>query len=375
MNSILEKKILTLLFSVFIASIAAGINIIAFPAILIENNISSFFIGITSTIEIIAGVIISLFLSKIIHRIGTLKTATIIALVYSLVIYFIFFYKNFYIWIALDAICGGCWLSLFIIRQSWINIVIKENRSIIIALTSTIFCAGFIIGSFFIKEIGALNHKSLILSSTLITLSIIVLFYIRNSQPKEIDSQRLAFREIYIKSKIATISRFLLSLQVSAIIFFTIVIGKYINISTENSGFLISAFMASGFVDLYAGFLVKKFSRTNMIKIGFIGCLISMSCAMIFYESYKILIAIYFLYGCFSALIFIASLTIINESFDKEKLISANASFEGIGAIGSISGALLGGIFTELFSFYGFFLLIIITNILAIFSNKINYLK
>lgn len=375
MNSLFEKKILTLLFSIFIASIAAGINIIAFPAILIENNISSFFIGVTSTIEIIAGVIISLFLSKIIHRIGTLKTAIAIALVYSVVIYYIFFYQNIYVWIALDAICGACWLSLFIIRQSWINIVIKENRSIIIALTSTIFCAGFIIGSFFIKEIGALNHQSLILSSTLITFSIIVLFYIRNSQPREIYSQRLAFSEIYTKSKIATISRFLLSLQVSAIIFFTIVIGKYINISVENSGLLISAFMASGFVDLYAGFLVKKFNRINMIKIGFIGCLISMSSAMIFYESYKILLAIYFLYGCFSALIFIASLTIINESFDKEKLISANASFEGIGAIGSISGAFIGGIFIELFSFYGFFLLIIITNLLAIFYNKINYSK
>jgi len=121
--------------------------------------------------------------------------------------------------------------------------------------------------------------------------------------------------------------------------------------------------MTSGIFDLYAGFLVRKYNRYNMVKAGFVGCLTMIILATINYNSYNVLLVLYFLFGTSTASIFVATLTITNETFAKEKLVAANATFQSIGAFGSLFGAVLGGLFIQFFDFYGFFIAIILANI------------
>ena len=80
-----------LLFSIFIASISFGINIIAFPAILIKNDVSPFLVGIASAAEVLASIILSFFFSKIISRLTIVKAAMLFGLIYCISILSIFF--------------------------------------------------------------------------------------------------------------------------------------------------------------------------------------------------------------------------------------------------------------------------------------------
>jgi len=360
----MAKALFYLLLSILIASISFGINVIAFPAILIKNDVAPFLVGFASTAEVLSSIILSFFLSKIISRLAILKASIIFGAIYSLSILSIFFYQNYYFWLFFCIINGSCWFALFVVRQTWLNSLIQDkNRSIILALTTTIFCGGFIIGTFVVKHFGAHNYTSFLLSSSLIACSILILFFIKNSRPKNIDSQRIGFVEFFKHNPRIAVAKFLLDLQNYCLVTLTVIFGVKIGLTSENSVLLIDTFMASGMCDLYAGFLAKKYDRYKMMKAGFVGCLITMIIAIFAYHSYVALLILYFLFGTSTASIFIATLTITNETFSKEKLVAANATLQATGAVGSLLGGLLGGFFIQIFDFYGFFIAIILANI------------
>lgn len=352
------------LFSVLIASISLGINAIAFPAILVSNNVMPFLVGVANTAEIIAGALIAYFLSKIISRFTILRTTLIFGAIYSISILSIFFYKNFYLWLSFCIINGICFFSLFVIRQVWINnLANTNNRSIILALITTMFCLGFICGSFIIKHFGAQNYTCFIISAILVAISALIFIPIKSTKPSRIDSQRIGICEFFKHNPRIALAKLLIDLQVACVVTLTVIFGSKIDITPENSGLLIGAFMASGMCDLYAGFLVKKYSRYNMIKTGFICCLASIILIAIFHESYNLMLIFFFLFGVSTAFVFVAAITVTNESFPQEKLIAANATFQSIGALGSLIGSFAGAFFIQVFDFYGFFIALIFANL------------
>jgi len=353
-----------ILLSIFIASLSCGINVTAFCAILIENKISPLLIGTATAIEILAGVTISFILSKIIAQIKVLYSVIAFGTFYTLSIALIFFYQNFYLWLFFCILNGACYFGLLVIRNAWISgLTGSKNRGLILALTSTIFCGGFTFGSIIVKYLGALNYTSFLLSSGLIAASILVLILVRKTMPDKIDSHRISFHEFFRHNPRIALARFLLDFKNACLVALTIIFGVKIGFSIENSGLLIAALTASGFFDLYAGFLVKKYDRYKIIAVGFIGCLALFIIAIFVYKSFLALLAIYFLFGCGIALIFVATLTITNESFPSKKLVAANSTFQSIGSLGAVFGSVVGGLFMQFLGFYGFFITIILSEI------------
>ncbi len=352
------------LFSVFLASTSFGINSIAFPAVLVKNDIAPFMVGLASTTEVIAGVIIAIFLSRIIARFSIIKTTIFLGLLYTISILLIYFYQNFSLWLAFCIINGICFFALVVIRQVWINnLATTSNRSIILALITTTLCVGFICGSFVVKYFGALNYVCFALSSLSILVSAAIFLLIHKTKPREIDSQRIGIIEFFKHNPRIALAKLLIDLQMGCIVTLTVIFGNKIGISAENAGLLIGAFMASGMCDLYAGFMVQKYDRYKMIKTGFICCLISAVVMAIFSGSYNLLLLFFFLFGVSTAFVFVSSVTVTNESFSKEKLVAANATFQSLGSIGSLLGSFVGGVLIQIFDYWGFFISLIIANL------------
>lgn len=357
-----------MLFSVFVASMAVGINVVSFPAILLKNGVSSFFIGLSATNEIVFGVVAALLVGRLAKKLSASGAIVAISVIYASVIYSIFFYQNYLLWILMSGLTGACWVALYVVRQAWVNNIISdENRSVVLALTTTIFCSGFIGGSFIVNYFGALNHQSLMTSSALILLAALLTVLIRATQPKNVESEMITVRDFVKKLPNESLARFLLDLQAGTVICLGVVFGVRIGLTTENAGFLLAGFMASGLFDLYAGFLVKKLNRYRMISAGFLGNLAVVVLMLNFYDNYWVLWGCFFLFGSFCALIMIATLTIVNESYEETQLVAANGAFQAIGSVGSFFGCLLGGVALEFLDFYGFFVVICLANLIYIF--------
>ena len=298
-----------LLFSILIASISFGINIVAFSAVLLNHQVSPFLIGTANAIEVFSSIILSFFFSKIVSRLTILKAAIVFAAIYCASILSIFFYQNFYLWLFFCVLNGSSWFALFVIRQAWINhLVHDKNRSIILALTTTIFCGGFIGGSFVVKYFGALNYTSFLLSSSFIALSILILILIKDTRPKTIDSQRIGFYDFFKHNPRVALAKFLLDLQNFCLITLTVIFGVKIGLSAENAGLLITN---------------ETFSKQKLIaanstfhSIGAVGSLIGALCGGFF-------IQVFDFYGFFIAII-LANIFYLTFTFFYEKKLTKN---------------------------------------------------
>ena len=86
-----------------------------------------------------------------------------------------------------------------------------------------------------------------------------------------------------------------------------------------------------------------------MINIGFLGCIYAFIVIILGYQYYNLLVIFYFIFGLSVACIFVSVFKIANEDYPKEQLVAANSTFQFIGSVGSICGALIGGLFLSIF--------------------------
>lgn len=353
--SLFSHETILLFFSIFLFATAVGIDIVTFPSILSKHGFSPFKIGIASGFEVIAAITMSFFLGKIISKFGLFRSLFFSSTSYAIAIAIIFFCKNFYLWIAVAFLMGTCWFAYNVLRQAWLNIIINEQqRGIVAGIYSAMISAGLAIGPVIVKFLGAENYSSFLASSFLVLLSFTILTPLKKMPAPQITSQKIPLAEFFKTNSRCFLGRFFLDLQCFCMLAFTVIYGKKIGLSAEDAGLLITAYMTSGFLDIFIGILIKKFNPYKLINLSFIGSLVCILIICLFHESYKLLLLTYFWFGTFGAVIYIASITITNNDYPKEKLIGANSTLQRIASSGSLCGTLLGGISIQIFGEAGF---------------------
>jgi MFS family permease len=358
--NVFQKEVFLIFLSTFLFATSLGINVVAFPTILSEHGVSSAKIGIAATTDILAGILIAFFLSKIAAKFGLMRTLFFSSSLYAIATALIYFYQNFYLWLTFCFIMGSTWIAFVVTRQSWLNSLLhSKHRGIGLGIFSLSISAGIAFGPVIVSFLGANNYSSFLASAFLTLLSFQVISRIKTDVEAHIESDRLNLKEFFKNNPRCFLAKFFSDFQGYFLIIFTVIFGKKIGLTPEKSGLLLSAYMLSGFFDVYVGFLLKKYDPYKLINIGFLGCLTLMSIISIYHSSYPFLLISYFVFGLFVALIFVSSFTVVNEDYPKKKLVAANASFQLIGSTGALCSGLIGGYFINIFGSYGFTITII----------------
>jgi len=351
--------IIKLFISIFLFSAAFGMNVVIFPAKLLENGITSAQIGFASAFEVVGGVIMSLYLGRFIKKIGVTKSLFFSSATYALAIGLIFFCKIFYFWLALVLIMGSCWVINVIARQAWIHSIISdENRGIMSGIYSMILTIGLATGPLLVKYFGAEGYISFAISTSMIFASFLIIQNLNNHTSLKIESGKIPFRDFFKKNPRCFLGRFFFDFISFSVVGFSVVFGKKLGFSSEDAGLLITAFMASFIFDVITGILLKKYDAYKLIKIGFIGFLICVSIIGIYHESYKLLLVIFFIMGICAAFIYVSIMTAVNSDYGKEDLIAANSTMQVIGSSGSLLAGLINGFLITIFSAQGFIIAI-----------------
>lgn len=355
-----------------------GINFVTLPSVLSKNGIDAGRIGLAATCDILAGIFISFFLSKISAKLGVMRTLFTSSSLYAIALLLIYFYQNFYLWLGFCFIMGASWFSFVIIRQAWLNSLMTDlQRGIGLGVLSTTISAGFAFGPIAVNIFGSESYYSFIASAILALLAFTALLLIKIKAQIQVESQRIKFKDFFKDNPRCFLAKFFLDTQYCFLITFTVIFGKKIGLSAEKSGLLISSYMVSGLFDVYVGFLLKKYNPYKLINIGFLGGLTLFTAITIYHESYIFLLITYFILGLFAALIYVSSLTITNQSYHKERLVAANATLQSIGLIGALFSSIIGGYLINIFDYRGFTLNIILGCIcyltfLVIYEKKFN---
>lgn len=342
-------------------------NIVTFPTILNLHGVDPAHIGISFTLDIVGGIVMSIFLSRLVAKLGMMNSLRLAAFAYAGLILVIYFYKNFLLWISIVFLMGACWFIYVIVRQSWLNIILEnKQRGIGLGIFSMTTSAGVALGPIIVSFCGASNYLSFLISAALVILSFLCLIPLKSSIPPKIASRPIYLKDFFKKNPLCFLARFFLDFQSYLLLTFSVIFGVKIGLSYEAAGLLISAYMASAFCDVWVGFLLKKTKPFKLINIGFLGCLYCFLFIILYHESYFLLLVTYFLFGIFVACIYVSVFKVMNEDYHKEKLVAANATFQLIGAIGSICGSLAGGYLVNIFGTNGFPITISLSCILYI---------
>jgi len=349
------KELNILFLSVLLSAIVVGINLVTFPTILNLNGVDPALIGFAFTADVLGGILMSFFLSRISSNFGMMRTIEIAAFSYAAIIASIFFYKNYFLWLGLAFTMGTLWFAQIIIRQSWINILIdNKRRGIALGIFSMIISFGIAIGPLIVKLSGAQNYSSFLISSALAIASIVCLKFIKEKSQITLSSERISLKEFFHNNPRAFLARFFLDFQTYLLLTLSVIFGIKIGLSSEAAGLLITAYMASGFFDVWVGFALKKISPYQLINVGFLGCLWCFILIIFFHQYYSFLIISYFIFGLAMACIYVTVFKVINDNYSKERLVAANATFQLVGSSGSLFGSLFGGIMFNALGALGF---------------------
>lgn len=350
-----SKELNFLFLSILLFATAIGIDVVTFPTILSLNKVDPAHIGIASTFEVMGGIFTSIFLSRLVARIGIMNALRISAFCYAVSISLIYFYHNLLLWCGFIFFMGCCWFIYVITRQSWLNILLSnEQRGIATGIFSMVISVGLALGPVIVSITGASSYCSFLISAALVLLSYFCISFLKKSPQPKIASQKIPLKEFFKNNPHAFVTRFFLDFQTYLLLAFTVVFGTKIGLTYEAAGLLITSYVASGFFDLWVGFALKKINPYKMINIGFLGCIYSFITIILYSKSYTLLLVLYFTFGMSIACIYVSVFKITNEDYPKEKLIAANSTFQIIGSIGSLCGALIGGLLLDIFGPPGF---------------------
>ena len=147
-----------LFLSILLFAIAMGINLVTFPTILTLHGVDAARIGIAFTIDTFGGVLMSFFLSRLVSYFTMMRVLKFSSFGYAAIISLIYFYQNFYLWAALAFMMGSLWFMYVITRQSWMNILVKNNqRGVATGIFSMIISAGIALGPVIVRLTGAVE--------------------------------------------------------------------------------------------------------------------------------------------------------------------------------------------------------------------------
>lgn len=172
---VFSRELNLLFLSIFIFAIALGINAVSFPAILNKNGINAAYIGVAFMMDCLGGIVMSIFLSRIVSKMKMLTSMALASLSYSTIILAIYFYHNFYLWIVLAFAMGNFWFMYVITRQAWMNMLFSDaQRGVGLGIFSMLISAGLALGPVLVRFSGTENFLTFFVSAFLTAISFLL---------------------------------------------------------------------------------------------------------------------------------------------------------------------------------------------------------
>jgi len=157
MNKATQVYITILLGNILFCS-TLGTVIGSFPVILSKNGLGETFMGISSAVELIAGILISLCLKRISKKIPANLIIALAMLAYGTIILLAPHFINKYIWLAMMAFFGVCWFSYFALSFAILNQYISnEKRGFSNSCITLAISIGLTLGTLLASRIGTAN--------------------------------------------------------------------------------------------------------------------------------------------------------------------------------------------------------------------------
>ncbi|HSQ97909.1 MAG TPA: MFS transporter [Rickettsiales bacterium] len=366
-----SSKISLLILSVFSYFVVVGLSAVVLPLILKFNNVSDFFIGFSDNVKVIAGLGILIILPRIASKFGIVGTGVLSLAFFGLSILLLPLYCNYFIWLILMFLFGAGFIVFRTMEESLTNVIVNNKiRGKIMGYIATAMLAGLAIGPLLPKIFGVMNYINFIISFVLIFISAVCFLMLKQSQGYVKPTANFQLFRFIKEMPLVFFSKFIMEFIIQVVfVFLVIYVIETTNYSAENAGLFITYFSLSGLLNIFVGRFIDKFTNKNVLMV--FGVFVLFVCLALLPLTLKFNIIssyiLFFIFGLFgSGLVFLSSMYILNSSYQKKDLVSANSALTFSDAIAMISGSFFTGISMEIFGAKGFFVPILVLSVLYI---------
>jgi MFS family permease len=378
------NSILSLLLSFAILSIGHGLNnnLINIRGLL--ENYSEITIGLMNSFYFLGFIIGVKIASKYIDIVGPVRTfaalisiISTISLIHAMII-------NPIIWTILRLIYGICIAGAYVVIESWLNILSKqENRGRILSIYMIVNFSGLFLGQTLINKNLIEDFTLFAIVSILASISIVPLILSKVEQPKSQEYRSLKIKNLYQNSPLSIIGILINAISAAAFWSFGAIYILQSGFAVENAAFFFAITLIGALIFQWPiGYISDKFNRRiSIIICSFVTIITSISLLILINilesEFSYLLIFIALVFGGFSYPLYSLFISLANDFLDSGSFVKASSSLLIINGVGSIFGPILAAIFIFFFHEFGLFVLIIIINIsiILIAFNELKYGK
>lgn len=329
--------------------------------LILGTSLQGTLIGIRADLELFSvtttGIIMSSYFAgfaigtyscpSLITRVGHIRAYAAMATIASAVAIIFAMTTNPFIWVVLRIITGICLVGLYMIIESWLNVLAPDNSRgkffstyMLITLLATAF------GQYLLFLFPTAGFELFAITSILISLALVPITLSRIQQPEVILAPRLNIKFLYKKSPQGIFGTFMSGVIVGAFYGMMPVYASKMGLNKDDIAKLIAITIFGGAalqwpIGLFSDYYDR---RIILAIISFFASVIALITYLAGDEFIQLTYVLSFIFGGFIFSIYGLSIAHLNDRIKKEQILEATRGLMQIYGLGAITGPILAAI-------------------------------
>ena len=340
--------------------------------IMLANGLQGSLIGVRASIEgysaASAGIILTgyyagflsgaLLIPRRIKSVGHVRMFAALASIASISILLHSIHVSFFGWFLMRFISGMCFVGMYTVAESWINDLSENNnRGKALSIYMMVSMAGSAVGQLFLNIANPETASLFMLVSILISISLVPILIVVSKQPDFSVTEFLNIKQLYEASPLGVIAAMMTGLAHGTLWGIGTIYGLKSGLSIEQVSIFMFTFIIGGALNQYLiGYLSDTYDRRTIIVIvAFLAGIFSIL-ALIFGNTFSVLLVITFIFGGLTVPLYALSIAHTNDFLSKREMVAASSGLQLAGGIGLTLGPVIGGIAIDVIGASGFWI-------------------
>ena len=340
--------------------------------IMLANGLQGSLIGVRASIEgysaASAGIILTgyyagflsgaLLIPRRIKSVGHVRMFAALASIASISILLHSIHVSFFGWFLMRFISGMCFVGMYTVAESWINDLSENNnRGKALSIYMMVSMAGSAVGQLFLNIANPETASLFMLVSILISISLVPILIVVSKQPDFSVTEFLNVRQLYEASPLGVITAMMTGLAHGTLWGIGTIYGLKSGLSIEQVSIFMFTFIIGGALNQYLiGYLSDTYDRRTIIVIvAFLAGIFSIL-ALIFGNTFSVLVVITFIFGGLTVPLYALSIAHTNDFLSKREMVAASSGLQLAGGIGLTLGPVIGGFAIDIIGASGFWI-------------------
>ncbi|MFA5626027.1 MAG: MFS transporter [Thiohalomonadaceae bacterium] len=257
-----------------------------------------------------------------------------------------------YAWFVLRVINGACMMGLYMVIESWLNVITpNERRGQVFAVYMATTLVAMALGQYLILIGDITSLLPFSLTAMFLVLALVPVALTRISQPEPVEVQRLSMPALFRISPLGATGALFAGMATGAFWGMGPLFTHRIDLTSAETAIFMSAVVLGGaLLQWPIGRLSDRYDRRRVLAVI---CLAAALAALVGYVLVYLwpgaLFVSAFAYGGFAFTVYSLSVAHTNDHMSKEQMLEATRSLLLLHGIGAASGPILAGVLMRWF--------------------------